>query len=245
MTIVRSDPNSPGHGGARKGAGRPAEYDAPRVKTSLRRDMHGMLSKACRKTGCLQTHALDLIVGRVIQDPALENALRALAAGHENDAKKMLSSRIVVVAPKGVKAEEAKGGVVVARVTKNNQVEINPRVKCPRCKAVQKPTLVGHPLHSGDCKCTNCGRRFDARATIRGQAKAAERMADKKIRDEQRPTLRRFLESIKKTSTIAALDKIEYVPEAWHPTNRGAITLTISGQRARLKARAAKAKKKK
>lgn len=152
MTIVRSDPNSPGaHGGVRSGAGRPREYDAARVKLSLRRDLHGMLTKVCKKSGCSLTRALDFIVGRVVQDHSLEGALQLLSSGHENDAKNMLSSRIVVVAPAGVKAEEARGGKVVARVVEKNgkqsvDVKWCPEGKhrpgqktCPACAPKKKP----------------------------------------------------------------------------------------------------------
>ncbi len=101
MAIARSNPKATGskksaHGGERTGAGRPQEYDAPRVKTSLRRDLHGMFAKTCTKTKCSLTRALDFVIGRIVQDPSLENALRALAAGNANSAKDILSSHIVV-----------------------------------------------------------------------------------------------------------------------------------------------------
>lgn len=98
MTINRDDPNSPGfnkkHGGTRAGSGRPREYDAARVKTSLRRDLHGMLTKVSKRSGCPLTHALDFIVGRIVQDPTLESALHLLASGHSGGAKDVFSSKI-------------------------------------------------------------------------------------------------------------------------------------------------------
>ncbi len=78
------------HGGPRAHAGRPPRYDAPRVKISARRDLHGMLSKACAKAGCEMTAAVDFILGRVLNDRQLAAALKLLADGHATDAKNVM-----------------------------------------------------------------------------------------------------------------------------------------------------------
>lgn len=66
MTIVRHGPK---HGGPRKGAGRPKQYDAPRVNTSLERGIHSEFAGTCRAMGLEMTEVLDAVVARFLQQP--------------------------------------------------------------------------------------------------------------------------------------------------------------------------------